>query len=159
MNFLKGVLGTLASIFIVDTYRNEGKRLWIIHWNMKHIITIQTSIREHLLMLIDTYRQNNLFQASMQSDLCREVMYNWVFSKCSIHVGFRAINIGGHKSYYAMGCYIQQLQILRGTQFQGHSRRAPKTTVKNTIEVWGIKAKSESIYGHGLRVIQTLISK
>ncbi len=29
-----------------------------------------------------------------------------------------------------------ELQILRGTQFQGHSRRAPKATVlKNTIEV------------------------
>ncbi len=39
-----------------------------------------------------------------------------------------------------------ELQILRGTQFQGHSRRALKATVqKNTIEVKGIKAKSEGI--------------
>ncbi len=51
-----------------------------------------------------------------------------------------------------------ELQILRGTQFQGHSRRAPKATVlKNTIEEQGIKAKSEGIYGHGLRVIRTLL--
>ena len=29
-----------------------------------------------------------------------------------------------------------ELQILRGTHFQGHSRRAPKATIlKNTIEV------------------------
>ncbi len=33
-------------------------------------------------------------------------------------------------------CAGLELQILRGTQFQGHSKRAPKATVlKNTIEV------------------------
>ncbi len=55
---------------------------------------------------------------------------------CLLHVG----SIGWVSSCLGMlGCMYSaglELQILRGTQVQGHSRRAPKATVlKNTIEV------------------------
>ena len=45
-----------------------------------------------------------------------------------------------------------ELQILRGTHFQGHSKRAPKATIqKNKYHrSIGHHAKSEGTRGHGL---------